>query len=142
MIVSLGLMFYVGFRSVIVPVARGVRPGRSSYTLSKRLRLAANSLVTYSDLAPKVFGSAGALMIVGPLLYGGIVLLQYLLGGRSLPQGLTMIVLLITFLGGTIMLALGVLGVYVFRTFQEVLARPRYVIDETVNLERSTHGRP
>ena len=135
------LMFYVGFRSIVVPVARGVRPGRSSYTLLKRLRLAVNSLVTYSDLAPKLFASAGVLMIVGPLLYGLIVLVQYLLGGRSLPQGLTMIVLLITFLGGTIMLALGVLGVYVFRTFQEVLARPRYVIDETMNLERPSHGR-
>ena len=108
------LMFYVGFRSVVVPVARGVRPGQSSYTLMKRLRLAINSLVTYSDLAPKLFASAGVLMIVGPLLYGVIVLLQYLIGGRSLPQGLTMIVLLITFLGGTIMLSLGVLGVYVF----------------------------
>jgi len=135
------LMFYVGFRSVVLPVVRGVRPGRSSYTLLKRLRLAINSLVTYSDLAPRVFASAGTVMIVGPLLYGGIVLLQYVIAGRSLPQGLTMIVLLITFLGGTIMLALGVLGVYIFRIFQEVLARPRYVIDETMNLERSRNGR-
>ena len=135
------LMFYVGFQYVIVPVVRGVRPGRSSYTFLTRLRLAVNSLVTYSDLAPKVLASAGGVMIVGPLLYGGIVLLQYLLGGRSLPQGLTMIVLLITFLGGTIMLALGVLGLYIFRIFREVLARPRYLIDETMNLERSIHGR-
>ena len=52
-----------------------------------------------------------------------------------------MVVLLITFLGGTIMLALGVLGLYIFRIFKEALARPRYVIDETVNLERSGHGR-
>ena len=135
------LMFYVGFQYVIVPVARGVRPGRSSYTFLKRLRLAVNSLVTYSDLAPKLFASAGVLLIVGPLLYGGIVLLQYLLGGRSLPQGLTMVVLLITFLGGTIMLALGVLGLYIFRIFKEVLARPRYVIDQTVNMERSGPAR-
>ena len=135
------LMFYVGFHFVIVPVERGTRPGRSSYTLAKRLRLAINSLVTYSDLAPRLLASAGVVMIVAPLLYGGIVLLQYLFSGRSLPQGLTIIVLLLTFLGGTIMLALGVLGLYVFRIFQEVLARPRYVIDETMNLEGSLHGR-
>jgi dolichol-phosphate mannosyltransferase len=135
------LMFYVGFNFAIVPVDRGTRPGGSSYTLAKRLGLAVNSLITYSDLAPKVFASAGAVMIAAPLLYGGIVLLQYLLAGRTLPQGLTIIVLLLSFLGGTIMLALGVLGVYVFRIFQEVLARPRYVIDETMNLERSIHGR-
>jgi len=135
------LMFYVGFNFAIVPVDRGTRPGGSSYTLAKRLGLAVNSLITYSDLAPKLFASAGAVMIAAPLLYGGIVLLQYLLAGRTLPEGLTIIVLLLSFLGGTIMLALGVLGVYVFRIFQEVLARPRYVIDETMNLERSIHGR-
>ena len=135
------LMFYVGFRSVIVPVERGTRSGRSSYTFTKRLRLAVNSLITYSDLAPRLLATAGVVMIVAPLLYGGIVLLQYLVSGRSLPQGLTMIVLLLTFLGGMIMLALGVLGVYVFRIFQEVLARPRYVIDETMNLKRSSDGR-
>ena len=135
------LMFYVGFHYVIVPVERGPRSSRSSYTFSKRLRLAVNSLVTYSDLAPRLLASAGGVMILAPLLYGGIVLLQYLFSGRSLPQGLTIIVLLVTFLGGTIMLALSVLGVYVFRIFQEVLARPRYVIDETMNLEGSPHGR-
>jgi len=136
------LMFYVGFHYVILPVERGPRSGRSSYTFTKRLRLAVNSLVTYSDLAPRLLASAGVVMIIAPLLYGGIVLLQYLFSGRSLPQGLTIIVLLLTFLGGTIMLALGVLGVYIFRIFQEVLARPRYVIDETMNLEGSFHGRP
>ena len=64
------LMFYVGFRSTIVPVQRGVRPGHSSYSLAKRLRLAINSLVTYSDLAPKLFATTGAVMIAMPLLYG------------------------------------------------------------------------
>ena len=36
--------------------------------------------------------------------------------------------------GMALMLAIGVVGVYVFRTFQEVLARPRYLFDETVNV--------
>lgn len=136
------LMFYVGFRYAIVPVTRGVRPGRSSYSLAKRLRLAINSLVTYSDLAPTLFATAGTAMIALPLLYGLVVVLQYVFMGRSLPAGLTIVVLLLAFLGGMIMLALGVLGVYIFRIFQEVLARPRYVIDETMNLERAPDGRP
>jgi UPF0716 family protein affecting phage T7 exclusion len=73
-------------------------------------------------------------MVILPLLYGAIVLAQYIAVGRSLPQGLTVIVLLLSGLGGIIMLALGVLGVYIFRIFQEVLARPRYLVDETINL--------
>jgi dolichol-phosphate mannosyltransferase len=135
------LMFYVGFRYAIIPVQRGVRPGQSSYSLAKRLRLAVNSLLTYSDLAPKLFATTGVVMIAMPLLYGVIVLIQYLFAGRSLPAGLTIVVLLVAFLGGMIMLALGVVGVYIFRIFQEVLARPRYLIDETVNLEGTADGR-
>jgi hypothetical protein len=88
-----------------------------------------------------LFATTGVAMIAMPLLYAVIVLLQYLFAGRSLPAGLTIIVALLAFLGGMIMLALGVLGVYIFRIFQEVLARPRYVIDETVNLEGIADGR-
>lgn len=134
------LMFYVGFRHSVVAVDRDRRVGPSSYSFAKRMRLAVNSLVTYSDLPPKLFGLIGGGMVVMPLLYAAIVLVQYLLMGRSLPQGLTVVVLLLTGLGGMIMLALGVLGVYIFRIFQEVLARPRYLIDETVNIGGSTDG--
>lgn len=136
------LMFYVGFRYVIVPVERGLRPGRSSYSFSKRLRLAINSLVTYSYLPPTLFAVVGGAMVALPLLYAAIVLVQYLVVGQSLPQGLTIVVLLLSVLGGMIMLALGVLGVYIFRIFQEVLARPRYLIDEVLNLGESPDGRP
>lgn len=135
------LMFYVGFRHIILAVERDTRQGRSSYSFAKRLRLAINSLVTYSDLPPTVFATLGVAMVALPLLYGGIVLVQYVAVGQSLPQGLTIIVLLLSFLGGMIMLALGVLGVYIFRIFQEVLARPRYIIDETLNLEEAPDGR-
>lgn len=127
------LMFYVGFRHVTIPVTRGVRPGRSSYTFTKRLHLAINSLVTYSDLPPKIFAVVGTAMVALPLTYAAVVLLQYLLTGRTLPRGLTIVVLLLLLLNGIVMLSIGVLGVYLFRVFQEVLARPRYLVDETLN---------
>lgn len=135
------LMFYVGFQYVIVPVSRGYRSGPSSYSFGRRWRLAVNSLVTYSDLPPKLFGIIGAAMVALPLLYSALIVLQYFLWGRSLPQGLTVVVLLLTGLGGMIMLALSVLGVYIFRIFQEVLARPRYLIDETHNVGGRVDGR-
>ena len=128
------LMFYAGFRYVIVPVDCGTRPEKSSYTFGKRLRLALNSLVTYSDLPAIVFAVLGVLLVVFPLLYSLALVLQYFIVGRSLPQGLTVIVLLMCVLTGSLMLAVGVLGVYIFRIFQEVLARPRYLVDETVNV--------
>jgi dolichol-phosphate mannosyltransferase len=130
------LMFYVGFRYAIVPVERGARSG-SSYSFGKRLRLAVNSLLTYSDLPPIAFVTMGVVMVVLPLLYGLIVILQVAVSGRQLPAGLTFVVLLLCALMGSLMLAIGVIGVYVFRIFQEVLARPRYLINETANVTRT-----
>lgn len=135
------LMFYVGFKHAIVPVERGARVGPSSYSFAQRMRLAINSLVTYSDLPPKLFAAIGSAMVLSSFAYSGLVLAQYLFVGRRLPQGLTVLVLLLTGLGGMIMFAIGVLGVYIFRIFQEVLARPRYLVDETVNLGSSIDGR-
>jgi dolichol-phosphate mannosyltransferase len=135
------LMFFIGFQYLIVPAERGTRPGRSSYTFAKRLRMAVNSLVTYSDLPPKFFAIVGLLMAVLPLVYGAVIVGQYFVIGRRLPPGLTIVVLLVCFLSGVIMLAVGILGLYIFRIFQEVLARPRYLVDETINVA-GEHGRP
>ena len=118
-------MFYVGF--YVIAHARGVRPGRSRH-IPETTAPCRQFTGHLFDLAPKLFASAGVLLIVG-LFYGGIVLLQYSLGGRSLPQGLTMVVLLITFLGGTIMLAL-VLGPYIFRIFGEGSRDPAMIDDD------------
>jgi len=136
------LMFYVGFRYAVVSVSRGSRPEKSSYSFGRRLALAVNSLVTYTDLPPTAFAIIGFALVVVPFLYALIVVAQYVLIGRSLPQGLTIIVLLLCVLTGMLMLAIGTLGVYIFRIFQEVPARPRYLIDETINLTApENHGR-
>ena len=135
------LMFYVGFRHTIVQVERGTRTGPSSYSFGKRLRLAVTSLVTYSDLPPKLFAVIGITMTVAPLAYAAVVLAQYFLWGRRLPEGLTLVVLLLTLFCGLIMLALGAIGVYIFCIFQEVLARPRYLVDQTINIGGASDGR-
>ena len=81
-------------------------------------------------------------MVALTFLYSLLVLVQFAIVGRSLPQGLTMVVLLLLALTGMLMLAIGTLGVYIFRIFQEVLARPRYLVDETLNVGATeTHGR-
>jgi glycosyltransferase involved in cell wall biosynthesis len=131
------LMFFIGFTYAIVPVERGSARA-SSYTFFKRLRIAVSSLVTYTDLPPRLFGIAGVVMVALSILYGAAILLQYFIFDRRLPQGLTLVVLLLTFMTGMLMAALGVLGEYVFRIFQEVLARPRYLIDESLNVVRNS----
>lgn len=128
------LMVYMGFNSDFVDVVRDPRPaGRSSYSFAKRLGLAVNSLLSYTDIPHRVSIFIGLALFAGSLLYGGAVLLQYALYGRALPEGFTLILLMLTLMLGSLMISLGIIGSYVFRVYQEVLQRPRYLIAEKVN---------
>ena len=130
------LMVYMGFNSDFVDVRRDARPaGRSGYSLGKRLGLAVNSLVSYTDIPHRASIFIGAALFAGSVLYGGAVLLQYLLYGRALPEGFTLVLLMLTLMLGSLMTSLGIIGAYVFRVYQEVLQRPRYLIAEKMNFK-------
>lgn len=129
------LMVYMGFKSTIVEVVRERRPsGSSGYTFGKRLALAVNSLISYTDIPHRLSIYIGAALFTGSALYGAVVLLQYLIYGRSLPAGFTLVLMMLTLMLGSLMISLGIIGSYVFRVYQEVLQRPRYLIAEKVNL--------
>lgn len=129
------MMFYVGFKSDYVEVMHDERRGgKSSYTFSKRLALAINSLVTYTDIPHKVLIYLGLALFFASIIYGVAVLLGYMVYGKELPAGLTLVVMLLTIMLGSIMVSMGILGSYVFRVYQEVLARPRYLVADKINI--------
>jgi dolichol-phosphate mannosyltransferase len=131
------LMFYIGFKSSFLELPYCDRPhGRSSYTFKKRLQLAINSLITYTDAPHRLTMWLGVTLMLGSLLYALIVSIEYFLFGSSLPGGSTLILLLITVSFGAIMMTLGVIGSYVFRVYQEVLRRPRYLVQEIINFSK------
>jgi dolichol-phosphate mannosyltransferase len=72
-------------------------------------------------------------LFLGSFIYGLAVLVEYLLHGRDLPAGITLIVLVLTVMLGSLMISLGIIGSYLFRVYQEVLNRPRYLITEKIN---------
>ena len=128
------LMVYMGYKSAIIDVVRGARASGSGYTFGKRLALAINSLVSYTDIPHRLSIYIGLALFAGSVLYGTAVLVQYLMYGRSLPAGFTLVLLMLTLMLGSLMISLGIIGSYVFRVYQEVLQRPRYLIAEKVNL--------
>lgn len=131
------LMFFIGFKSSFLQLHHQERPyGRSTYTFKKRLQLAVDSLISYTDVPHRLTMSLGAALLLSSLLYGLVITLQYLLFGASLPGGSTLILLILTLSFGGIMMTLGVIGSYVFRVYQEVLGRPRYLVQERVNFPK------
>lgn len=132
------LMFFMGFHACFLELSYLDSPnGKSSYTFKKRLQLAINSLISYTDIPHRVSMAFGATFLFGSLFYGLIITLQYVFFGTSMPGGSTLILLVLCLAIGSIMMTLGIIGSYVFRVYLEVLNRPRYLVKEKINLFRS-----
>lgn len=132
------LMFYVGFNSVCVKVQHDQRKvGRSTYSFRKRLALAVNSLISYTDIPHRLLINTGLTIVVCSILYILYLIIEFLIHGRILVPGLTFVIVLITLSMGLTMFGLGIIGTYVFRMYQEVLRRPRYLISQTINVSNS-----
>ncbi len=128
-------MFYVGYRSCYLKLPYTDRiHGRSSYTLAKRLQLAIDSLVSYTDIPHKISIFFGSSLLIISFFYSLLVVIQYFFVGSALPAGSTLILLFICLTLGSMMLFLGIIGNYVFKVYQEVLDRPRYLVQEKINL--------
>lgn len=129
------LMFYMGYRSCFLELPYVERAhGRSAYTFAMRLQLAVNSLISYTDIPHKISILFGGFLLAGSFLYSLLVAIQYFFIGSSLPGGSTLILLVLCLTLGSLMMFLGIIGSYIFRVYQEVLNRPRYLVQEKINL--------
>lgn len=127
-----GLRAWAGYAQVGVTIERAARAGgESKYSLRKLLTLAFDGFFSFS-VAPL---RAAALLGVGAIglctLYALYAVGAKLLYGHT-PQGFTALIVIMTFLSGTNLLFLGLLGEYLGRVYEEVKRRPLYVVDRVV----------
>lgn len=125
-----GQIAWMGYKSCGVQFLRSERKyGKTEYTLSKMIRLALNGITGFSD-RPLVFVSQLGIYISFVAL---LILIYALISHFILDQtvtGWTSIIIVLSFLGGIQLLALGILGTYVSRIYTNLLNRPLYIIDE------------
>jgi len=127
------IIHWGGFQTKFIDVLHGSRrEGKSGYSLGKLLRLAFNITLTYSDKPLRYAIKAGFVICSISFLFGLYTLVQYMRGKIGV-MGYTSIILSIWFMGGMILFTLGMVGVYVGRTFEETKGRPRYIIEKVVN---------
>ena len=127
-----GLRTWVGFRQIGIPVARAQRhSGRSKYSLRKLFELASDGIFAFSIVPLRAATLLGALAtgLSGVFAVYSVYAKFFL---HRTPQGFTALVLLITFLSGILLFFLGIIGEYVGRLYEEVKARPHYIIRKTV----------
>ena len=123
-----GLIFWLGFRRGEVNYERRARAhGRSSWSFWRRVRYLLDSTFAFSDLPVRLMSLIGGAGMVLAFCLGLIVLAAKLAGDIEVP-GYTATALLIIFFGGLNSLGIGLLGEYLWRTFENTKGRPLYVV--------------
>jgi glycosyltransferase involved in cell wall biosynthesis len=125
-----GMFAWLGFQQVAVPYAAPTRyAGSSKYTLRKMLHLATDGLISFSTRPLRLALDLGFVVSGLSFLFGIASLVSKFAGAFLVPGWLT-IVLVTSFIGGIQLVVIGVVGEYVGRIYDEVKARPLYLVRE------------
>jgi dolichol-phosphate mannosyltransferase len=133
-----GLVQWLGFPTASIEVEHAERfEGNSTYTLAKLWKLAAETIIAYSDKPLRIgvrfgFGMAGL-----AFSYGMYILLRAWLYGSPIP-GWNSLIVSMYFIGGIIIAMLGIIGIYLGKAFDESKKRPLYIVRRTTFDERKT----
>ena len=123
-----GLLFWLGFRRMDVPyVRRARRHGGSAWSFAGKIRYLLDSAFAFSDLPIRALSVVGLLGVASSLILGMVVLTARVTGATSVP-GYSATVLSVMFFGGLNSLGIGLLGEYVWRTFENTKGRPLFVV--------------
>jgi len=130
-----GLVRELGFRSEIVLYDRAARSeGESKYTLGRMIALAVEGVTSFSVQPLRIISLMGLLVAGISFIFSIYVLVAWMMD-RTTP-GWASIVLPLSLLGGVHLIALGIIGEYVGKIYQETKRRPRYLVDEISMVER------
>jgi dolichol-phosphate mannosyltransferase len=97
------------------------------------LKFASNAALSFSAFPLKVLFVAGFVMAAAGFAYGLYVICRVVLGLYVVP-GWTSLIVAQCIIGGSILMGLGMVGAYVARIFEEVKARPLYIIARSINV--------
>lgn len=127
-----GLVAWSGFRQVNIPIQTAPRfAGTPSYSWRKLMRLGMDGIFAFSYMPLRWIAFFGTLVSLVGFSYALYVLVAALIGVRDVP-GFATVIIAVLILGGGQMIAMGVLGEYVGRIYDEVKRRPNYLIAEQI----------
>ena len=125
-----GQILWSGFRTGIVYYTRLERKiGKSRWTLKKKIRLVMDTLFSFSSLPITVVLVVGAVSITAAMIWAVVVLISKLLGAIEV-SGWSTLFIFNLFSFGVTMMTLGILGEYLWRTFDASRNRPPYIIED------------
>ncbi len=126
-----GMVEWMGFPTARIDIEHGSRfAGESTYTFGKLLKLGGDTIIAYSDKPLRMSIRLGFGIAILAFLAGLGLLLYALLYGTPI-MGWSSLIVSLYFLGGIIIANLGIIGIYLGKTFDETKKRPLYIINHT-----------
>lgn len=127
---------WVGFKRITIPFEVAPRDiGRSRWSFLKLSGLAVNAITSYSSLPLHIVTILGVLLLIGSLGMAVQTLIRKFTGQAL--TGFTTVILLQLIIGSCLMISLGIIGTYIARIFDEVKARPRYIVSEETDFKNN-----
>lgn len=130
---------WAGYKQTSIPVAHCQSErisGKSSYSWSKKFKLALDIILSNSDKPMQLFVKLGFSITFIAAVFSIINFILWLMGEVQV-SGYTSLILSIWLLSGLIIFFQGVMGLYIGKIFEEVKGRPIFVISEIINCKSS-----
>jgi dolichol-phosphate mannosyltransferase len=136
-----GMTVWVGYQQAAVPYRRDPRyAGETKYTLSKMLRFSLDAISSFSHRPLQLATLLG--FVISTLAFIAVpVVVGLRLAGSYLP-GFGSITIAVLLLGGIQLIAIGIIGEYVGRIYDEVKGRPLYLVRSRLNMAESEEDAP
>lgn len=130
-----GLSAWLGFRRTTFSFEVAERPvGGSKWSLFRLIGLSVNAITGFSAMPLHFITFMGIFMLTGSFALAIQTMVVWFSGEAA--SGFTTVILLLLLIGGSIMVSLGLIGIYIGRIFTEVKGRPRYIISASTADER------
>lgn len=125
---------WLGFKQTVITIEQDQRfEGKSSYSLIRLIKFGIGGIVSQSMNLLYVALILGGMLVAGSLLGGLIFLLNLLLTTSGGSNWQWMLLLALFFCTGLILTAIGILGIYIGKTFEQAKQRPLYIIEKQLN---------
>jgi glycosyltransferase involved in cell wall biosynthesis len=138
-----GLFSWIGFKSIGIPytVAQREDGGGSRWNVRRLASFALDGLTAFSTLPLRVSTLLGLTISLIAFLYAMVIILKTLVFGVDAP-GYPSIIVAVMFFSGVQLIVLGILGEYLGRVYEEVKARPLYLVAEEIGIETPPTPKP
>jgi dolichol-phosphate mannosyltransferase len=131
-----GLVDWMGFPHASIEVQHDSRlEGKSTYTFKKLWKLATDTIIAYSDKPLRLSVKLGFFISFISFLAGIYLIIKAILFGTPV-MGWSSLIVSLYFLGGIIISILGIIGIYLGKTFDETKKRPLYILRNSANVNK------